>query len=64
VSDAHAPVVLGLAVEVATSTSVLVGGRPLVLSRILTPGTADEDALIGQVGDDPTTYVLAALARL
>jgi hypothetical protein len=61
---APAPVVLGHAVEDATSTSVLVDGRPLVLSRILTPGTADEDALIGQVGDDPTTYVLAALARL
>jgi hypothetical protein len=58
------PVVLGHAVDDATSTSVLADGRPLVLSRILTPGTADEHALIGQVGDDPTTYVLASLARL
>src|SRR5689334_2713184 len=48
------PVVLGHAVDDATSTSVLVDGQPLVLHRILTAGTADEDALVGQVGDDPT----------
>lgn len=59
-----APVVLGHAVDDATSTSVLVDGRPLVLRRILTPGTADEDALVGRIGDDPTTYVLAVLSRV
>ena len=60
---APGPVVLGHAVDDATSTSVLVDGRPLVLNRILTPGDADGDALVGRIGDDPTTYVLAALPR-
>jgi hypothetical protein len=60
---APAPVVLGHAVDDATSTSVLVDGRPLVLSRILSPGTADDDALVGQIGDDSESFVLAALPR-
>ncbi len=54
------PVALGHAVDDATSTSVLVDGRPLVLSRILLPGTV-ADGLVGHLGDDPTTYVLATL---
>jgi len=60
---APTPVVVGHAVDGATSTSVLVDGLPLVLNRILTPGAADEDALVGRIGEDPTTYVLAALSR-
>jgi hypothetical protein len=60
---APSPVVLGHAVDDATSTSVLVDGVPLVLHRVLTPGRADEDALVGTIGDAPTTYVLAALSR-
>ena len=64
--DVHvSPVVLGHAVDDVTSTSVLVDGRPLVVHRILTPGpdgAADADALVGTIGDDPTTYVLAFLA--
>ena len=62
---ARGPVVLGHAVDDATSTSVLVDGRPLVLPRVLTPGppdAAEVDALVGTIGDDPTTYVLASLA--
>src|SRR5690348_3025068 len=46
------PVVLGHAVDDATSTSVLVDGRPLVLPRILTPGpgdAAEADALVGTI---------------
>ena len=60
---APSPVVLGHAVDDGASTSVLVDGVPLVLHRILTPGTADEDALVGRIGEDPTSYVLAALSR-
>lgn len=57
------PVVLGHAVDDAASTTMLADGRPLVLKRILTPGDAEGEALVGQIGDDPTSYVLAALLQ-
>jgi hypothetical protein len=59
----HRPVVLGHAVDDATSTTVLVDGRPLVLIRILGTGTAEDETLVGQVGDDGEAFVLAGLPR-